>query len=413
MSRLVILAFALAWVFACATLACADDDTGLDGLVGLLAEVDDADFQFDLLKGIRDGLKGRKSVPMPAGWAKVYPKLAKSEKAEVRETAKLLALTFGDELALAELRKTMLDAKAEPATRAAALEALVARKSDDVVPHLHALVADKAVCGCALRGLAAFAHEATPQAILACYEKYGLAEKQDAIATLTSRPAYALALLDAIEKGTVPRGDVTAFTARQINTFPDEALRKRLIDVWGEVRESSADGQKLIAKYKGVLSSDSIITADAREGRALFRKSCYQCHKLFGEGGEIGPELTGANRTNLDYILENVLTPSAAIAKDYQLKTIVTVDGRLVSGIIKETTDNAIVVQTATEKVVIANDDIEEITTSPLSMMPDGQWDKLSDDDIRDFVKYLASPEQVPLPEGFSEESPARATGSE
>jgi mono/diheme cytochrome c family protein len=114
----------------------------------------------------------------------------------------------------------------------------------------------------------------------------------------------------------VPRGDVTAFTARQIHTFPDESLRQRLVKVWGEVRPSSADGQKLIAKYKSVLTSDSIIAADARKGRALFRRSCYQCHKLFGEGGEIGPDLTGANRANLDYILENVLTPNAAIAKD-------------------------------------------------------------------------------------------------
>jgi putative heme-binding domain-containing protein len=391
----------------------ADDDSGLDGLVVLLAEVDDADFQLDLLKGMRDGLKGRKSVPMPKGWPALYRKLAKSEKLEVRETAKLLALTFGDESAFAELKSTMLDTRAVTQVRQAALEALVFRKSEEVVPHLHTLVSDKALCGCAIRGLATFDHENTPAAILACYGKLSPTEKQDAIATLTSRPAYAFALLQAIDDGIVPRSDVTAFTARQINTFPDEKLRKRLIEIWGEVRESSADGQALIAKYRSILTPDSIETADAREGRALFRRSCHQCHKLFGEGGDIGPDLTGANRANLDYVLENVLTPSAAIAKDYQLKTIVTVDGRLVSGIIKETSDNAITVQTATEKVVIANDDVEEISTSPVSMMPDGQWDRLSDDDVRDLVKYLATKEQVPLPDGFADVSQEQATGSE
>ena len=108
------------WVAAPAAPLAAADDSGLDGLVALLAEVDDADFQLDLLKGIREGLKGRKLVPMPKGWSDVYPKLSASKKAEVREQAQLLALTFGDKQALAELQKLMLDRTAAAAAGARA-----------------------------------------------------------------------------------------------------------------------------------------------------------------------------------------------------------------------------------------------------------------------------------------------------
>lgn len=381
----------------------AQDTSGLDGLVTLLAEVDDADFQLDLLKGIRDGLQGRKSVPMPKGWKEVYPKLAKSPKPQVREQAKLLALTFGDPAALAELRKTMLDADAPVDRRQAALEALVARRTEDLAPQLHGLLDDQALRAAALRGLAAYQDEQTPPQIVARYKQLTEEEKHDAIATLTARPAYAMALLDAVEKGAIPRTDISAFTARQISSFPDQKLRARLIEVWGNLQEVTADKRALIAKYKQLLTPEAVATADAREGRAIYRRTCHQCHRLFGEGGQIGPDLTGANRANIDYVLENVLTPSAAIAKDYQLKTIITLDGRLVSGIIKQTSDNALTVQTANEQVVVPREDIDEINTSPVSMMPDGLWAKLSEAEVCDLVKYLASREQVPLPPGFRE----------
>ena len=399
---------ALLFISAVAVDPASADDSGLDGLVTLLAEVDDADFQLDLLKGIRDGLAGRKNVTMPKGWNELYPKLAKSEKAEVRNQARLLALTFGDKSALDELRQTMLDKNANADSRREALNSLVTSQADGLVPQLQNLVADDAVRRDAIRGLAAFDHKETPQAILAGYGDYDLPTRQDAIATLISRPSYAHALLDAVEKGIVPRGDISAFSARQMRNFADQELRDRLIDVWGEVKDSSAEKKALIADYKKKLTPDTIAAADIRNGRAIYQKTCHQCHTLFGTGGKIGPELTGSNRANLDYVLENVLTPSAAIAKDYQLKTIFTVKGRQISGIIKHTGDNALTVQTANEVVIVPNDDIDEISTSPLSMMPDGLWAKLSDDDVRDLVKYLGSKQQVPLPEDFD---PAAASG--
>ncbi|MCA9267411.1 MAG: hypothetical protein KDA41_03025, partial [Planctomycetales bacterium] len=247
------LALLLATVAAQAPCAAADD-SGLDDLVALIAQVDDADFQLDLLRGIRDGLKGRKSVPTPKGWDAVYAKLAASEKPEVREQARLLALVFGDERALGQLRTSLVDSSIGADQRLAALEGLAARRDPALPPLLHQLLTDQAMCGAALRALAAYAVDDTPQVILKHYPQMSTADKLDAVATLASRPAYALALVEAMERGHVPRGDVNAFTARQIRSFPDESLRRRLIAAWGEIRESNEDQQALIRQYKAKLA---------------------------------------------------------------------------------------------------------------------------------------------------------------
>ena len=57
-----------------------------------------------------------------------------------------------------------------------------------------------------------------------------------------------------------------------------------------------------------------------------------QCHTLFGEGGKVGPDLTGSNRANLDYALMNILDPSAVIAKEYRPTIVITTDGRVITG---------------------------------------------------------------------------------
>ena len=112
---------------------------------------------------------------------------------------------------------------------------------------------------------------------------------------------------------------------------------------------------------------------------------------MYGEGGDIGPELTGSNRDNLDYVLENVLDPSASVGNDYKLVNVATTDGRLISGIIKERTDAALILRTPNDLVVIPKDEIEAEKPSTASMMPEGLFGTLTDDEVRDLVAYLAA----------------------
>ena len=130
----------------------------------------------------------------------------------------------------------------------------------------------------------------------------------------------------------------------------------------------------------------------------MFKQNCATCHRLFDDGGDIAPELTGAQRANLDYILENVLDPSAVLAKDYQVTVVETSNGRVLTGIVKQENDRALTLQTQNEKVTLSRDDIKSRTKSPVSMMPEGMLDKLTSEEVRDLIVYLASPEQVPLP---------------
>jgi len=132
----------------------------------------------------------------------------------------------------------------------------------------------------------------------------------------------------------------------------------------------------------------------------VFAKTCMQCHALFGTGGKIGPDLTGSNRANLHYVLENVLDPSAMVGNAYQMTTVVTTGGRVISGIIQAATSSSVTVQTANERVVLSRDDVDEMVPSPVSMMPEGVVAKLEKDHLRDLIAYLASKSQVPLPAG-------------
>ena len=286
----------------------------LDPLVELLTMLDDAESQLDILKGMREGLRGQKSVRMPKDWPKLYPKLAKSKNEAVREQAKILALIFGDPTVLKMLRQTMMNAKAKDEEREQALTALVEKGVKDLAPNLHELLNEKSMRSRALRALAAYNHKETPNKILSLYNSLSVSEKQDALNTLASRASYALTLLNAMEKGKIKRQELSAFTARSIQNLGNKDVTSRLSKVWGEIRLPDEKRKALMAQFKKMLTPKFLKRANLSNGRMLFQKTCMQCHMLHGEGGKIGPDLTGSNRANLDYILENVLDRSCRIA---------------------------------------------------------------------------------------------------
>ncbi|MCI0703702.1 MAG: c-type cytochrome, partial [Planctomycetia bacterium] len=354
--------------------------------------------QLDLLRGTREGMRGRKSFTMPAGWPAAYAKLSTRKESELRELAVMLALVFGDPQALVDLRKLIANTSATPAERIKAIEALVEKRVPDLAPVLHNQLNDKATRRAAIRGLAAYTHADTPKRILAMYGELTTDEKQDAVATLASRKEYALPLLDAVEAKKIPSGDISAFVARQLFALGDAKVTERLKQVWGEVRETAADKQKQLAKYKSQLTPAALKNANLANGRLIYTKTCQQCHKLFGEGGTIGPDLTGTNRTDLDYLLSNIIDPTSEVGRDFRMSVVRTTDMRTITGIITERTPARLVVQTATERMILPLDDVESVKDSPISIMPEGQLDALTRDQVRDLIAYIGSKTQVPLP---------------
>lgn len=375
-----------------------DSLRGLNLLSESLFKATDAGLQHDLLSGMLLGLEGRRSVGMPAEWTVAYTKLESSLDAKVRQSATELALVFDDPRALVSLSKLAADRSANPKERARAICSLVAKKGPNVASLVVELVRDTEVRREAIRGLAEFDHESTSQLLLDSYSTFDADAKQDALQTLASRSSWGASLLDAVETNRIPRKDISAFTARQLQSLGNQLLNERIAKLWGEMRTTSADKKQLIGKYRKLLTPALIEKANVPAGRALFQKHCTNCHKLFGEGGAIGPDITGAQRTNIDYVLENLVDPSSAVAKDFQMELIRTESGRVITGMIVDESDSAITIQTTNEKVVLPKSEIEERSLSKVSMMPDGLLQTLTNDQIRDLIGYLGSPMQVDLP---------------
>lgn len=376
----------------------AQEPKPLDALLQTLARIDDPAVQANILRGANAALKGRRDLQAPANWDALYTKLKDSPNEEVRRQTQALAVTFGGGAALEEMRRTLGDATAKADARKAALESLLAAQDAGALPLVLAQISRPGpLRQPALRGLAVYDNAQIPAAILAVYAQLELAEKRDALNTLVARPANARALLAAVDGKAVPKGDITAPLARQLQNIKDAKIEQWIVKNWGAVRTSSAEKQEQIAKFKKFLGTDAILRADAAHGRQLFTQVCAVCHNMFGEGGKIGPELPGSFE-DVDYLLQNILDPNAAIGKDYQQTFITTKNGQIVAGIIASEDERAVVLKTLGDPITVQRADIAELKTSEQSMMPEGLLLALDEQGVRDLFRYLRQKEQVPLP---------------
>jgi len=380
--------------------ASAATQDGLAALVQVLNETRDQQVQLDVLNGITEALKGQRSVAMPKGWAEAETNLAKSKNAEARALGQGLGLVFGSQKALAALRELAQDAKAELGARRTAVQSLLAVKDAALPQILQKLLTAPELRGEALRGLAAYDEPSSAKAILAFYPQLTNPEKKDALNTLASRVIFAKPLLAAVEQNKISSKDLAAEVIRQLRNLKNAEVDQQVQKVWGAFRETAADKKGDIEKYTRIYRAGGSTPGDASRGRAVFSKTCQQCHVLFDTGGNVGPDLTGSNRSDLGYILENMVDPNAVIPNDYRSSTVETKDERVITGIIKQQNDKALTVVTANESIVIPRPEVEKIQTSEISMMPEALLANLTDQEVRDLIYYLGRPGQVPLPAG-------------
>ena len=376
----------------------AQENSKLDVLVGVLGKIQVPGQQASILKGMRDSLQGQRGIAEPKGWTEIYPKLKDSADANVREHAQALAVIFGGSGALDEMRKKLGDANAPLDARRQALDALVAQRDAASLDALLALVAQPGpLREPALRGLTGYDDPRVAQAAADAFPKLDSAEKRAAMQAMLARPAGAKILTSAIESGKIPKAELTAPVARQIQGLKDATLDAWLAKHFGAVNAPNEDKQKLIAKYREFVTTDLVLRADAQHGRALFAQTCAACHTLFGTGGKIGPELPGSFE-DLEYLLANILDPNAIIGKDYQQTFVKTKDGQIVAGIVAEDTDRAIALKTLGGGIVtVQRADVASTEISPLSMMPEGLLTPLHETDVRDLFLYLRQKQQVPM----------------
>jgi putative heme-binding domain-containing protein len=358
-------------------------DPQMDAIVTALKGIDDPVIQTSFLKGILGGLAGRRDVDPPKGWSALKSKLEKQGNKEVMGLVGQIGQVFGDESAGDSALATLMDSKASLEERKLALAGLVAQKNPRLPPKL-AFLLEQPIGTEATRAYSAFDFKPAPKVLLSRYSKLGPEERRVVVETLASRKPYARALVAAMEKGKVAKEEIPAYVARNLQSMLGDSFEK----VYG----------KLIAKYKSMILASDISKADASKGRMVYQRTCLACHVMYGAGGKIGPELTGSNRSDLDYFLLNVLAPSYDVPEGYRMITITSKDGQVSVGNVIEEDANKVVLNMVGQQSVIAKSDIKNRVTSKISMMPEGLLLALKDHEILDLIKYLRTEKQVPLP---------------
>jgi putative heme-binding domain-containing protein len=374
----------------------AADSQGLEALVAQMTNWP-APKQIETLKQMLESMEGRVNVAQPENWKTAYEQLSKSDSPEIKDLALRAAVAFGDQRAFPQLRQRLVDKARPVAERKQALDILVKGRDKELAPSLYSVLDTPELQSPAIRALSAVADPQTAEKLLGLYSQLAKGAQEDAVATLVSRAPFAQKLFDAVESGKIARSDVHAFHVRQMVSLNDKELVERINQSWGKVGTSSQEQQQAIEKYKSQLPKKELAKADLSQGRLLFNKHCMACHQLFGAGEKVGPDLTGSNRADLNYILENLVAPNAVVGKDYQMTLLQLDDGRVLSGLITKETDSAVTLKTINDLVVVAKEEIDQRKLSDLSLMPNGLLEQMQPEEIRDLIGYLASPSQVPL----------------
>lgn len=341
-----------------------------------------------LLEGLREGLEGRAGVQAPASWAAVLARLRRSG-GETARIAGVVAQQFGDADAAQRALVTATRAGAPVAERRLAIQRLAAQRRPELADRLPTLVDEPSLRVEAIRAIAAFDREPFGRLLLDRYPSFTEVEKIEAIQALASRPAYGWLLTRAIASGAVPRRDVPRHVARQLL----RVVGSGFVEVWGPVEESANDA-RAYTRYRRLLSDASVKAANARAGRDVFARTCGSCHKLYGQGGAIGPDLTGSNRASLDYLLMNVLDPSGEVQDAYRMVVLTTRDGRTYAGNIAAESARQVTLRVVGQEAVVINTaDIQSREVTPVSMMPPGLFDALTETEVVDLVAYLRTVE--------------------
>ena len=350
-----------------------------------------------VLDGIAEALAGRRKAPAPASWADSRAQFVRGADERLLRRIRDLDALFGDGRALEELRRMALDTNLDRRLRRESLQGLIDARAPGLREACEQLLPVPGLSGTAASGLALSDDPAVAERVLGSWLRFDGAERPRVMSVLVSRPEWAGKVLAAIVAGRVPRAHLTAFHARQIRAYRDDALTNLLRQAWGEVPdEAEQDRLPLLQQWQSRLTPEKLAAGRRENGRSIFRSLCSTCHTLNGEGGKLGPDITGAARDNLNYLLENLLFPSALVADEYRLTTLTLKDGRVVGGMVRSRSGHTVRLQTMTELLIVSNDDVLKEETSPMSLMPPGLLESLSEADARDLIAFLMAKDTAP-----------------
>ncbi|GAB3890670.1 hypothetical protein GCM10028803_01700 [Larkinella knui] len=339
--------------------------------------------QVSLLEGMRDGLEGRSDLAAPANWKAVYTHL--KANAKTAQLAQQVAQQFGDTETARKSLATLKDRKAPLDQRLKALKSVAGQQRPELLAELPALLNEPNLRTETIRAIAGYDRESLGELLLARYPDLSPADKLQVVQTMSSRPKYGWQLAQALKTNKIPKRDVPTYAARQLL----RVVGSGFVEIWGPIEQHGID-EKAYARYQKLLSDRALLSANTVKGRLVFQRTCGPCHKMYGEGGSIGPDITGSNRGNVDYLLSNILNPSGEIQDDYKMVVVTTRDGRTYSGNVAGENERQLTLRVVGQDAVVLNkSDIQSREVTPVSMMPTGLLDALTEDEVIDLVAFL------------------------
>jgi len=375
-----------------------DAGSGLANCARLLALAPTPAHRKKLIAGFLEAYQGRKIDGLPSELVKAIEEYQSSQgKSDLA-----LGLRLGKAEAIDEALKLMANEKADRPARLAVIDVVGQTKPAKAVGPLIALLGSPAVSvkRAALMALMNFDDASIGPQICTRYHSQ-LPDQQDlhsvAHRVLASRPAWTKALLKEVSEWRIKSNTIAMDVVQQMRLHQDPEIQKLLDKHWGRTRASSEEKKAQMARLRGLITKQrsqtaaSGVSVDAfGRGREVFKKNCATCHTLFGEGGQTGPNLTGYERDNIDFLLLAVVDPSAAIREEFTQFLIVTTDGRVLNGLVDKQDARTVTLRGANNQTTLLNrDDIEELKATETSIMPDGLMDKLTDAEILDLLTFV------------------------
>ncbi|NDD38044.1 MAG: hypothetical protein EB082_06500 [Verrucomicrobia bacterium] len=245
-----------------------------------------------------------------------------------------------------------------------------------------------------VNALQRFASPDIARELLDLYPGFSGKLRDTAQAALASRPDWSRRLLAAVDEGQLRKENISMANLLGIAAFNDAASDALIKKHWGRLTKSSEEKEAQIAKVRKLLAGAK---GDAKDGREVFKVACAVCHTLNGEGAKIGPDLTGYERDNLDFILPAIVDPSLAIREEYIAFNITTTDAQALTGLVTELTKTSVtLLDIAGKKTVLSRTNIKDMKASHTSLMPEGLLDAMTDQQVKDlFAYFTAGPTSV------------------
>jgi putative heme-binding domain-containing protein len=371
--------------------ALAGGEENLNSCADLLSLSADEGIRAPVVRGIASAFEGAEMPKLPDSLTKALNDyMAKQSGGDLT-----LALRGGNADALAKALKLLSDAKATNTARIAIAKTLAELGKQEAVMPMVAVLKSSAAPSLKrgiLQAAAKFDDKRLPEALLLGWEGQIAGDKalrEDALRVMAGRKEWAQILMNFVNEWKVPAKHFTIDIVRQLSLHKETDIDASIEKHWkgllatGPTPEKKREAERIKSVIKTGLG-------DAEKGKVQFTARCAICHKLFGEGGAIGPELTGYDRANVDFWLDNLFTPSLEIREGFGAYIVKTKGGQIITGLMDAQDANGIVIKDmANNKTAVKQADIEKMEASPISLMPEGLTAGMSDVDLKDFFAYL------------------------